>query len=86
MKAGKEHRAPLSAAALQLLKEQPRAGTDDFIFPNLEGGALSDAALTVLLRRMGRSVTQHGFRSTFRDWAGETTGYPREVSTRSRIN
>jgi integrase len=79
MKAAKEHRIPLSKAALQLLKEQPLGNAASFIFPNLKDGALTDAALTVLLRRMGRTVTVHGFRSTFRDWAGETTAYPREV-------
>lgn len=79
MKAGKEHSIPLSDATLKLLQDLPRAHADDFVFPNSKGSALSDVALTALLRRMGRTITAHGFRSTFRDWAGETTAYPREV-------
>jgi len=79
MKSGKEHHAPLSDSTLKLLKGLPRGHADDFVFPNRKGTALSDNAMTVLLRRMGHTVTAHGFRSTFRDWAGETTAYPREV-------
>lgn len=80
MKAGKEHRVPLSAEATALLKTVPRIVGTDYVFPAPRGGQLSDMALTVVLRRMGYGhVTQHGFRSTFRDWAGETTSYPREV-------
>ncbi|MDF2235759.1 integrase arm-type DNA-binding domain-containing protein [Albimonas sp. CAU 1670] len=80
MKAGKEHRVPLTSAALAVLGEPGAA--DELIFP---GGRafdkpLSDMALTAVLRRMKREdVTVHGFRSTFRDWAGETTAFPREV-------
>lgn len=80
MKAGKEHRVPLSDAAVKLLKALPKVKGSDYTFPAPRGGALSDMALTAVLRRMGRDgITQHGFRSTFRDWAGETTAYPREV-------
>lgn len=79
MKAGKEHRVPLSDATMALLKNLPRFEGNDYIFPAPRGGMLSDMAMTVLLRRMGRTVTAHGFRSSFRDWAGETTAYPREV-------
>ncbi len=81
MKAEKEHRIPLSAPALALLAKQPRIAGTDLIFPNnkAEPSALSDMTLTAVLRRMGVAVTAHGFRSTFRDWAGETTAYPREV-------
>lgn len=80
MKAGKEHRVPLSDAAVALLKALPRIEGSDHAFPAPRGGALSDMALTAVLKRMGRDdLTQHGFRSTFRDWAGETTSYPREV-------
>ncbi len=50
------------------------------MFPAPRGGALSDMSLTAVLKRMGRKdLTQHGFRSTFREWAGETTLYQREV-------
>lgn len=80
MKAGKEHRVPLAKAAIALLKTLPRIEGTDHVFPAPRGGALSDMALTAVLKRMDRSdLTQHGFRSTFRDWAGETTSYPREV-------
>lgn len=79
MKAGKEHRIPLSDAALKLLRALPRLTDGPMLFPSTRGTALSDMTLTAVLRRMGREVTAHGFRSTFRDWAGETTAYPREV-------
>ena len=80
MKAGKEHRVPLSDAAVALLKAIPRVKGSDFVFPAPRGGALSDMALSAVLKRMERNgLTVHGFRSTFRDWAGETTAYPREV-------
>jgi integrase len=79
MKAGREHRIPLSDAAVALLRSLPRIDGSEFLFPNAKGTALSDMTLTAVLRRMGRPVTAHGFRSTFRDWAGETTAYPREV-------
>lgn len=80
MKAGKEHRVPLSKEAVRLLKALPRIEGSNCVFPAPRGGQLSDMALTAVLRRMGRGdLTQHGFRSTFRDWAGETTSYPREV-------
>jgi integrase len=80
IKAGKEHRVPLTPAALALLGE---AGEPDgLVFPGAgrNGAPLSDMSLTAVLRRMGRGeLTVHGFRSTFRDWAGETTAHAREV-------
>jgi integrase len=80
MKAGKEHRVPLSHAAMAVLEAIPRIEDVEYVFPNSRGGALSDMALTAVLRRMGHAgITQHGFRSTFRDWAGETTTFQREV-------
>lgn len=79
MKAGREHRIPLSGTALELLRLLPRIEGREFLFPNSKGTALSDMTLTAVLRRMKQQVTAHGFRSTFRDWAGETTAYPREV-------
>lgn len=79
MKAGKEHRVPLSDDALALLSKLPRVKDINYVFPAPQGGQLSDMALTALLRGDSRKLTQHGFRSTFRDWAGETTAYPREV-------
>ena len=79
MKAEKEHRVPLSAESLALLGTLPRMVGTDLVFPNAKNAVLSDMTLTAVLRRMGVPVTAHGFRSTFRDWAGETTAYPREV-------
>lgn len=80
MKAGKEHRVPLSKAALALLGGK-RDG-DKLVFESeaKPGKPISDMSMTAILRRMEREeITVHGFRSTFRDWAGETTGFPREV-------
>lgn len=82
MKAGKPHRVPLSERVVELLEKLPRNG--DVIFANKRGEndpkPLSDMAMLAVLKRMGRTdITVHGFRSTFRDWAGETTAYPREV-------
>jgi integrase len=79
MKAEKEHRVPLSAAALKVLQSAKKEGGGDLVFPNSKGKILSDMTLTMLLRRMKTPCTVHGFRSTFRDWAGETTAFPREV-------
>lgn len=80
MKAKKEHRIPLADAALELLRILPRMVGTDLVFPSSRNEMLSDMTLSAVLRRMGRSdITGHGFRSTFRDWAGETTAYPREV-------
>ena len=79
MKAEKEHRVPLSAESLALLGALPRMVGTDLVFPNAKNAVLSDMTLTAVLRRMGVPVTAHGFRSSFRDWAGETTAYPREV-------
>jgi integrase len=69
----------LTDAALTLLKALPRYDDTNLVFPNTKGTILSDMTLTAVLRRMGVPVTAHGFRSSFRDWAGETTAYPREV-------
>lgn len=79
MKAGKEHHVPLSGEAIALLKALPTMGDNPHVFPGTKG-QISDMTLTAALRRMNRSdLTAHGFRSTFRDWAGERTNYPREV-------
>ncbi len=80
MKAGREHVVPLSSAVIEMLAALPRVQGSEFVFPAPRRGALSDQALTSVLKRMELgSLTQHGFRSTFRDWAGETTAHPREV-------
>ena len=80
MKAGREHRVPLSSATIQLLEALPRLADTDQIFPSPRGGQLSDMALTAVLRRMAVKAVPHGFRSTFRDWAAECTNYPNEVA------
>lgn len=82
MKAGKEHHVPLSEAAVAIVKAQQakKIRGVDYVFAAPRGGAMSDMALTAVLKRMGHDgLTQHGFRSTFREWAGETTAFPREV-------
>jgi integrase len=73
MKGGREHRVPLCERALAILEEM-RGRDHELVFP------LSEKAMAMLLRRIGRNdVTVHGFRSTFRDWAAETTAYPNHV-------
>lgn len=82
MKAGVEHRVPLSDAAVVVLEALPRVG--DLVFPGSRiGKPLSDMSLTAVLRRMGQhDIVPHGFRSTFRDWAAESAGnrFTREVA------
>jgi integrase len=82
MKAAREHRVPLSARALAILDEAKKARAGAFVFPGSRGGRpLSVMAMEMVLRRMGRdSVTVHGFRSAFRDWAGNETQFAREVA------
>ena len=80
MKAGREHRVPVSLAARALLGDRGADGALVFPAPSDPRKPLSDMTLTAVLRRMGRGdLTAHGFRSTFRDWAGEATAHPREV-------
>jgi len=80
MKAGKEHRVPLSDVALALLHALPKIAGSAFVFAAPRGGELSDMTLTAVLRRMEVPAVPHGFRSTFRDWAAERTNYPRDVA------
>lgn len=80
MKAGKEHRVPLSERAVELLKSlNPGQG---MVFPGSSPRKpMSNMAMAMLLRRLKcHDVTVHGFRSSFRDWAGETTSFPREIA------
>jgi integrase len=83
MKAGKEHRVPLSPRAVQILQgAQPlnkHNRKDASVFPAPKGGPLSSMAMSMLMRRLGRTETVHGFRSAFRDWASEQTSFPHEV-------
>ena len=80
MKAGREHRVPLSGAAQKILKVLPRGESGDFLFPGARGQPLSDMTLSAVLKRMHVSATVHGFRSSFRDWAGDATDFQREVA------
>lgn len=79
MKANKEHRIPLSTQAVALLRAQPRIEHVEHVFPSNRKGPLSDMALTSLMRRHDLGAVPHGFRSTFRDWAGEMTNHPRDA-------
>lgn len=79
MKAGKEHRVPLSARAVEILKFTQEL-RKEWLFPATKGGKLSGMAMTMLLRRMKVDVTVHGFRSGFRDWSAECTSYAHEVA------
>jgi integrase len=82
MKADKEHRVPLCDAVLAIVAKMGEIRQGDFVFPGgKEGRPLSNMAFLMLLRRMGRGdLTAHGFRSSFRDWAAERTGFPAEVA------
>jgi integrase len=82
MKAAREHRVPLSDAALAIVKAMAAIRQSDFLFPGQSAGRpLSNMALLMLLRRMGYAdLTVHGFRSSFRDWCAERTAFPAEVA------
>lgn len=85
MKAGKTHSVPLTARAVEIVKAMAETmGGEGLIFPSpdRDKSPLSDMTLSAVLRRMGISgkvATVHGFRSTFRDWAGEETAFPRDL-------
>ena len=81
MKAQREHRVPLSAPLVKLLEELPRQEANPHLFHGMKAGKpLSNMAMLMGLRQMKRQdLTMHGFRSTFRDWAGECTPHPRDV-------
>lgn len=82
MKAGEAHTIPLSQAAIDILRVQPRiAPNEEFVFPGLrEGKPIVDAALSKIMRALHPTATVHGWRSTFRDWTAERTNYPGEVA------
>jgi integrase len=82
MKAGNEHRVPLSDATVAILKAMKKEKRNDYIFPGLKKDKpLSNMSLLKVLKDMGRGdLTVHGFRSTFRDWTAECTDTPREVA------
>jgi integrase len=81
MKAGIEHRVALSQRTIELLRSLPTEDGNPYVFiGSRPGTGLSTASLTQTLRRMGHgNITVHGFRSTFRDWAAETTNFPNHV-------
>jgi integrase len=82
MKAGREHRVPLSGVAVAILEEMMKIRESDFVFPGgKRGKPLSNMAMLAVLKRTGRSdLTAQGFRSSFRDWAAGRTNFPREVA------
>jgi integrase len=77
MKGGRPHRVPLSDRAVELLSGLPRIS--QHIFPGRAGEGMGETTLRKVLKRMGFSITVHGFRSTFRDWAAEQTNFPNHV-------
>ena len=104
MKGDREHRVPLSDAAIRLLESMPGGSGADPVFLAPRAGKLSDMAFTAVLRRLneadttsggpgfvdpkqnGKPATMHGFRSTFRDWAGAMTPHPDDVVERARAH
>lgn len=82
MKAGREHRVPLSVPTLAVLEGMSDLAHGAWVFPGQRGeGPLSNMSMLMLLRRMKREdITVHGFRSTFRDWVAERTNYPRDLA------
>ena len=88
MKARREHRVPLSRQAVELLTQLPRVKGNPYVFPGARyGRPLSNMAMLQLMRGMGYGLdgergdyVPHGFRSSFRDWTGEVTSYPRDVA------
>ncbi|PND21084.1 integrase [Ensifer sp. MMN_5] len=83
MKAGREHRVPLSDRAVAILKAQKQRATGDLVFEGgIENRPISDTAMTKSLRAASpdKDATLHGLRSSFRDWCGDHTEHPREVA------
>ena len=79
MKAHREHRVPLSEAAVELLRALPRMDGNDAVFWGMRKPTISNMAMLELIRGMRPGLTVHGFRSSFRDWAAECTSFPAEV-------
>jgi integrase len=80
MKSGRAHRVPLSPRAVAILEEMAKVRVNAFVFPGMkQGRPLSDMGVRVLLRELRPGITKHGFRSSFRDWAAETTSFPNHV-------
>jgi integrase len=84
MKGSREHRVPLSAAAMRVLEAVAPLRNDNWVFAGNAGKPLSDKAMIMVLRRMERlDLTVHGFRSAFRDWCAEATNHPREIAEKA---
>jgi integrase len=79
-KGAREHRVPLSAAARAVIEQMQKIRENDYVFPGDRRATLSNMAMDMLLRRMNRDVTVHGFRSTFRDWVSERTNFQGEIA------
>jgi integrase len=82
MKAGQAHSVPLSGRAVELLSALKEAATGDYVFPGEKSGKpLSNMSMAMFMRRLKvTDVTVHGFRSSFRDWCGDATTFPRELA------
>jgi integrase len=82
MKAGEEHDVPISSRALEILAVAAKIRTGEYVFPGRNSKRpLSNVVFLMLLRRIGRGdLTAHGFRSSFRDWAGDKTTFLHEVA------
>lgn len=82
MKAGRQHRVPLSLAAVAILKKVKKITTGDYVFPGRKARRpLSNMSMEMILRRMNvEDATMHGFRSSFRDWVGNETDFQRELA------
>ncbi|QWD95242.1 integrase arm-type DNA-binding domain-containing protein [Polynucleobacter sp. MG-Unter2-18] len=83
MKAGKEHRVPLSNRAKELIEIARYLDPNSNYLFSIDGKKLSNMAMYSVLKRMGLNATVHGFRSTFRDWVAETTDHPSEVAEKA---
>ena len=80
MKARKPHRVPLSPRAVEIIRQLSQQRLGEYVFPGTKPGShLSNMALLQLMKRMSETAVPHGFRSTFRDWASETTSFPHDV-------
>jgi integrase len=76
-----EHRVPLSSRSMTIIEETAKVRYNEFVFPGAhEGKPVTRTVLLNLGRRLGLSVTNHGFRSSFRDWCAEQTNFPREAA------
>jgi integrase len=79
MKAGIEHRVPLSREATDVLRHMREAKTGEYVFPSASRSRMAVSTLNAFLYRIECPYTVHGFRSSFRDWCAERTNYPREI-------